>query len=41
MNNYLYLLLILLACLLGATAILYEQMDSFNKQLQKQMEESL
>ena len=38
MNNYLYLILVLFACLLSATAILYEQFDGLDKQLQEQAE---
>ena len=38
MNNYLYLILVLFACLLGATAILYEQFGGLDKQLQEKFE---
>ena len=38
MNNYIYLVIVLIACLLGATAILYEQVNGLDKQLQEQFE---
>ena len=38
MNNYIYLVIVLVACLLGATAILYEQVSGLDKQLQEQFE---
>lgn len=38
MNNYIYLIIVLVACLLGATAILYEQISGLDKQLQEQAE---
>jgi len=39
MNNYIYLVIVLIACLLGATAILYEQVNSIDKQLHEKSEE--
>jgi len=38
MNNYIYLIIVLVACLLGATAILYEQFGGLDKQLQEKFE---
>jgi len=38
MNNYLYLILVLFACLLGATAILYENWGGLDKNLQEKFE---
>jgi len=38
MSNYLYLILVLLACLLGATAILYETWSGLDKNLQEKSE---
>jgi len=38
MSNYIYLVIVLVACLLGATAILYEQVSGLDKQLQEQFE---
>jgi len=38
MNNYIYLVIVLVGCLLGATAILYEQFGGLDKQLQEQFE---
>jgi len=39
MNNYIYLVIVLIACLLGATAILYEQVSGIDKQLHEKSEE--
>jgi hypothetical protein len=38
MSNYLYLILILFACLMGATTILYERFGGLDKQLQERFE---
>jgi hypothetical protein len=38
MSNYMYLILILFACLMGATAILYERFGGLDKQLQERFE---
>lgn len=38
MSNYLYLILVLFACLLSATAILYENWTGLDKQLQEKFE---
>jgi hypothetical protein len=38
MNNYIYLVIVLVACLLGATAILYEQASGIEKHLEEELE---
>lgn len=38
MSNYIYLIIVLIGCLLGAVAILYENLSDNQKRLQEKVE---